>query len=109
MALFIPHRCPKCFESVTLIQPQLKYLAILLAIGFAVGCAGRGLTPAQKAEQVKPQAAEMQAKYGPVCKELGFKQNSKDFDSCVVKHYQDDRQRRNDRIKNFNTFMKPIR
>ncbi len=22
MALFIPHRCPKCFESVTLIQPQ---------------------------------------------------------------------------------------
>jgi len=24
MALFIPHRCPKCFESVTLIQPQYK-------------------------------------------------------------------------------------
>jgi len=24
MALFIPHRCPKCFESVTLIQPQHK-------------------------------------------------------------------------------------
>jgi len=24
MALFIPHRCPKCFESVTLIQPQDK-------------------------------------------------------------------------------------
>jgi len=22
MPLFIPHRCPKCFESVTLIQPQ---------------------------------------------------------------------------------------
>ena len=22
MALYIPHRCPKCFESVTLIQPQ---------------------------------------------------------------------------------------
>jgi len=22
MALFIPHRCPQCFESVTLIQPQ---------------------------------------------------------------------------------------
>jgi len=22
--LFIPHRCPKCFESVTLIQPQHK-------------------------------------------------------------------------------------
>jgi len=24
MALFIPHRCPKCFASVTLIQPQYK-------------------------------------------------------------------------------------
>jgi len=24
MALFIPIRCPKCFESVTLIQPQHK-------------------------------------------------------------------------------------
>jgi len=24
MALFIPHRCPKCFESLTLIQPQHK-------------------------------------------------------------------------------------
>jgi len=24
MALFIPYRCPKCFESVTLIQPQHK-------------------------------------------------------------------------------------
>jgi len=24
MAIFIPHRCPKCFESVTLIQPQHK-------------------------------------------------------------------------------------
>jgi len=24
MALFIPHRCPKCFESVTLIQPLNK-------------------------------------------------------------------------------------
>jgi len=24
MALFIPHRCPKCFESVTLIQPHHK-------------------------------------------------------------------------------------
>jgi len=24
MALFIPHKCPKCFESVTLIQPQHK-------------------------------------------------------------------------------------
>ncbi len=24
MALYIPHRCPKCFESVTLIQPQYK-------------------------------------------------------------------------------------
>jgi len=24
MALFIPHRCLKCFESVTLIQPQHK-------------------------------------------------------------------------------------
>ncbi len=24
MALFIPHRCPKCFESVTLIQRQHK-------------------------------------------------------------------------------------
>jgi len=24
MALFIPHRCPKCFASVTLIQPQHK-------------------------------------------------------------------------------------
>jgi len=24
MPLFIPHRCPKCFESVTLIQPQHK-------------------------------------------------------------------------------------
>jgi len=23
MALFIPHRCPKCFESVTLIQPPV--------------------------------------------------------------------------------------
>jgi len=22
--LFIPHRCPKCFESVTVIQPQHK-------------------------------------------------------------------------------------
>ncbi len=24
MALYIPHRCPKCFESVTLIKPQYK-------------------------------------------------------------------------------------
>ncbi len=24
MPLYIPHRCPKCFESVTLIQPQHK-------------------------------------------------------------------------------------
>jgi hypothetical protein len=24
MALYIPHRCPKCFESVTLVQPQHK-------------------------------------------------------------------------------------
>jgi len=24
MAIFIPHRCPKCFESVTLIQSQHK-------------------------------------------------------------------------------------
>jgi len=24
MAIFISHRCPKCFESVTLIQPQHK-------------------------------------------------------------------------------------
>jgi len=24
MAIYIPHRCPKCFESVTLIQPQHK-------------------------------------------------------------------------------------
>jgi hypothetical protein len=24
MALYIPHRCPTCFESVTLIQPQHK-------------------------------------------------------------------------------------
>jgi len=24
MPLFIPHRCPDCFESVTLIQPQHK-------------------------------------------------------------------------------------
>jgi len=24
LALYIPHRCPKCFESVTLIQPQHK-------------------------------------------------------------------------------------
>ncbi len=24
MALYIPYRCPKCFESVTLIQPQYK-------------------------------------------------------------------------------------
>jgi len=24
MAIFIPYRCPKCFESVTLIQPQYK-------------------------------------------------------------------------------------
>ena len=24
MALFIPYRCPKCFESVTLIQPRDK-------------------------------------------------------------------------------------
>ena len=24
MALFIPHRCLKCFESVTLIQPEHK-------------------------------------------------------------------------------------
>jgi len=24
MALFIPHRCPKCFENVTLIQAQHK-------------------------------------------------------------------------------------
>ncbi len=87
----------------------MRYLIILLAIGFAVGCAGRGLTPAQKAEQVKHQAAEMQAKYGPVCKELGIDQDSKDFDSCVVRHYRDDRQRRNDRIKNFNTFIKPTR
>jgi len=24
MALYIPYRCPKCFESVMLIQPQYK-------------------------------------------------------------------------------------
>jgi len=24
MAIFIPYRCPKCFESVTLIQPKHK-------------------------------------------------------------------------------------
>jgi len=24
MGIFIPHKCPKCFESVTLIQPQYK-------------------------------------------------------------------------------------
>jgi len=24
MAVYIPQRCPKCFESVTLIQPQYK-------------------------------------------------------------------------------------
>ena len=24
MALFIPHRCPKCFEGVTLVQPLDK-------------------------------------------------------------------------------------
>jgi len=24
MALYIPHRCPKCFGSVTVIQPQHK-------------------------------------------------------------------------------------
>ena len=24
MALYIPYKCPKCFESVTLIQPQHK-------------------------------------------------------------------------------------
>ncbi len=24
MAIFIPHRCSKCYESVTLIQPQHK-------------------------------------------------------------------------------------
>ena len=24
MALFIPHQCPQCFESLTLIQPQHK-------------------------------------------------------------------------------------
>jgi len=24
MALYTPHRCPKCFENVTLIQPQHK-------------------------------------------------------------------------------------
>ena len=24
MAIFIPHRCPNCFESMTLIQPQYK-------------------------------------------------------------------------------------
>ncbi len=87
----------------------MRYLIILLAIGFAVGCAGRGLTPAQKAEQAKHQAEQMRVKYGPVCKELGFKQNLKDFDSCVVRHYQDDQQRWNDRVKNFNTFLKPIR
>jgi len=30
MALFIPHRCPKCFESVTLIQPQHKAEKVIL-------------------------------------------------------------------------------
>jgi len=87
----------------------VRYLIILLAIGLAVGCAGRGLTPEQKAAEIKQQAAQMQAKHGPVCTELGFKTNSKDFDSCVVRHYQDDRQRWNDRIRNFNTFTTPIR
>ena len=24
MAIYIPYKCPKCFESVTLIQPQHK-------------------------------------------------------------------------------------
>ncbi len=24
MAIFIPYKCPKCFESMTLIQPQHK-------------------------------------------------------------------------------------
>jgi len=39
MALFIPHRCPKCFESVTLIQPQHKGGAFKgLALGQCLNC-----------------------------------------------------------------------
>ena len=39
MALFIPHRCPKCFESVTLIQPQHKGGALKgLAKGQCLNC-----------------------------------------------------------------------
>jgi len=33
MALFITHRCPKCFESVTLIQPQHKGGAFNACLG----------------------------------------------------------------------------
>lgn len=51
----------------------------------------------------------MWVEYGPVCKELGIHPDSKVFDSCVSRLYQDDRQRWKDRITNFHTFTKPIR
>jgi len=39
MALFIPHRCPKCFESVTLFQAQHKGGAFKgLAKGQCLNC-----------------------------------------------------------------------
>ena len=39
MALYIPHRCPRCFESVTLIQPQHKGGALKgLAKGQCLNC-----------------------------------------------------------------------
>jgi len=41
MALFIPHRCPNCFESVTLIQPQHKGGAFKgLARAHCLSCMG---------------------------------------------------------------------
>ena len=44
MALFIPHRCPKCFESVTLIQPQHKGGAKGLAKSQCLNCMGGQVT-----------------------------------------------------------------
>ncbi len=84
----------------------MRYLIVLLAVGMLAGCA---ITPAQKAEQVKARAEAMRVEYGPVCKELGIHPDSKVFDSCVSRLYQDDRQRWKDRITNFNTFTNPIR
>ena len=39
MAIYIPYKCPKCFESVTIIQPQHKGGAFKgIARGLCLNC-----------------------------------------------------------------------